>query len=270
MATHFPTELSLATCQAENTVAVAGELADYLSRRLDIPVRFLKDIAWQDAYAGIEAGAIDIGWICGRPYVQLVDQLRAPLRLLAAPVMAGARYQDRPVYFSDVIIRRGRPFRSFSDLEGASWAYNEPGSQSGYHITCYQLSCLQRKDDFFGRVVQAGSHRRSIFMVIDGQVDAAAIDCTVLEWEMVRHPEISEAIEIIDTLGPSPIPPLVISTNVPASLVAQIQQHLHSMHVTAAGQRVLKTGGLARFQLVSDADYDEIRRMSAASCGISL
>lgn len=270
MATHFPRELSLATCQAENTVAVAGELADYLSRRLDTPIRFRKDVPWQDAYACIETGVIDIGWICGRPYIQLIDRIHAPIRLLAAPVMAGERYQDKPVYFSDVIVRRGRPFRSFSDLEGASWAYNEPGSQSGYHITCYHLSCLQRKGDFFGRVVQAGSHRRSISMVIDGEVDGAAIDSTVLEWEIARHPEIGQAIEIIDTLGPSPIPPLVISTNVPASVVGQIQQQLHSMHKTTAGKRVLNAGGLARFHLVDDADYDEIRRMSTASSGIML
>lgn len=267
---HHLRELSLATCQAENTVAVSRELAGYLSERLEVSIRFREDVVWQDAYKAIRAGKIDIGWICGHPYVQMIDQLSGPIRLLAAPVMAGERYGGRPVYFSDVVVRRDRPFRSFADLEGASWAYNEPGSQSGYHVTRYQLARLQKRQGFFGHVIQAGSHRRSLSMVIDGEVDAAAIDSTVLEWETKRDPAITEAVQIIDALGPSPIPPLVISTHVPSTIVARIRQQLAAMHTTTAGQQVLNAGDLARFQLVDDSDYDEIRRMSAFSSDVTL
>jgi len=41
---------------------------------------------------------------------------------IAAPVLMGERYHDRPLYFSDVIVDRDSRFRSFLDLRGRSSA----------------------------------------------------------------------------------------------------------------------------------------------------
>jgi ABC-type nitrate/sulfonate/bicarbonate transport system substrate-binding protein len=56
------------------------------------------------------------------------------LTLLAAPLPAGARYGGKPIYFSDVVVRRDSPYQTFADLRGVTWGYNEPGSQSGYNV----------------------------------------------------------------------------------------------------------------------------------------
>lgn len=262
-------ELSLATCQAHNTVPISRSLVDYLANRLGRPVRY-RDGDWQEAYHDIAAGRIDIGWICGRPYTRLIDEARAPIRLLAAPVMAGARYGGRPIYFSDVIVRRDSRVQTFDDLRGASWAYNEPGSQSGYHVTCHYLAKRGERGPFFGRVVASGAHLRSLAMVLAREVDASAIDSTVLEWEIARNPALAERLRIVTVLGPSPIPPLVISTTLPDELVAGIQALLLNMHISPRGQEVLALGDLDRFVAVSDNDYDPIRQMAREATGISL
>ena len=70
----------------------------------------------------------------------------------------GDRYGGRPIYFSDVIVHRDSPFRSFLDLRGHSWAYNEPLSHSGYGITRYHLLELGETGGFFSEVVEAGFH----------------------------------------------------------------------------------------------------------------
>ncbi len=262
-------ELSLATCQAHNTVPISRALADYLSDRLGQPVGY-RDGDWQEAYHDIATGHIAIGWICGRPYTRLIDEARAPIRLLAAPVMAGERYAGRPIYFSDVIVGRDSRFRRFDDLRGASWAYNEPGSQSGYHITCHYLARRGERGRFFGRVVASGAHLRSLALVLEGVVDASAIDSTVLEGEMARDPTVAERLRTIEVFGPSPIPPLVISAALPAELAADIQSLLLSLHTFAVGRELLALGSLDRFVAVTDSDYDPIRRMAAESVGISL
>ena len=177
--------LTLATCQAGNTVPISRALARYLRQRLGQPVRFLDGADWRASYAAIAAGEIDIGWICGRPYVELLAA-GAPISLLAAPVMAGARYGGRPIYFSDVVVRRDSRFQSFADLRGASWATNEPGSQSGYHVTRYHLARLGEMGRYFGRAVASGGHARSLQMVLAGEVDASAIDSTVLELSLIH------------------------------------------------------------------------------------
>lgn len=263
-------DLTLATCQAHNTVPICRAIAGYMSAHLSRPIHFQEDIDWSDAYRSIASGDIDLGWICGRPYTRLIDEKVAPIRLLVAPVMVGERYQDRPIYFSDVIVRSESPFHQFADLRGASWAYNESGSQSGYHVTLYHLAQMGETGRFFGRVVGSGSHLRSIAMVLNGEIDGSAIDSTVLEWEMLRKSSLINQIRVIDTLGPSPIPPLIISTRLSGQIEGEIRNHLLALHTHAEGRRILAMGRLARFEVVEDADYDTIRRMSRISAAISM
>ena len=262
-------EITLATCQAHNTVPISRALAGYLTDQLSLPVRYW-DGDWREAYHGIAAGQITIGWICGRPYIRLIDEAHAPIRLLAAPVMTGARYSGRPIYFSDVVVRRDSRFRQFDELRGASWAYNEPGSQSGYHVTRYYLARRGERERFFGRAVATGAHLRSMEMVLAGDVDASAIDSTVLEWEMLRDPTLAEQLRIIERFGPSPIPPLVISAALQDDMVDDIRNWLLSLHTTSQGRQLLTLGLLDRFVAVNDSDYDPIRRMARESEGITL
>src|SRR5207253_408625 len=139
------------------------------------------------------------------------------IELLAAPIPSGPLYGGRPVYFSDVIVKRDSPAKKFDDLCGSVWAYNEPRSHSGYNVIRAHLANLGRKR-FFNRAVESGSHSASVEMVLSGQVDAAAIDSTMLEWMKSQRPEIGKQVRVIATLGPSPIPPWVISKEVPENL----------------------------------------------------
>ena len=132
--------------------------------------------------------------------------------------MTGKRYNDLPIYFLDVMVREQRAYRTFDDLRGSTWAYNEPGSQSGYNITRYHLAWIDAPRPFFKQAVEAGSHERAIQLVMEGSVDAAAIDSTVLEIARERDPTIEKHTRVLATLGPSPIPPLVISKQLDAGL----------------------------------------------------
>src|SRR5258708_39390882 len=80
----------------------------------------------------------DVAFLCGLLYVRLMEQKMPPVELLAAPVLQGARYAGRPIYFSDVIVHRDSRFHTFADLRGARWAYNEINSHSGHGVVRYQ------------------------------------------------------------------------------------------------------------------------------------
>ena len=62
-----------------------------------------------------------------------------PVEPLAAPVLRGERYHKKPIYFSDVVVRRDSLYTSFGDLRRCVWAYNEYVSHSGYNLVCYSL-----------------------------------------------------------------------------------------------------------------------------------
>src|SRR5436190_7389497 len=177
--------------------------------------------------------------------------------------MQGARYEGRPVYFSDVVVRRDSSFQSFADLRGASWAYNEPGSQSGYNLIRCHLARLGERAGYFGRVVEAGAHQASLQMVLSGAVDASAIDSIVLELELKLRPDLAPLLWVVETLGPSPIPPAVVSTRVPTPIRRSLRQVLLEMDQNEAGRRILRAGIVARFVETADAAYDPIRAMAA-------
>ncbi|GAB4149729.1 MAG: hypothetical protein Fur0046_28450 [Cyanobacteria bacterium J069] len=262
--------LRFTSCMANNTLPVMAAIADYVSRKLELPVEFVDQIPWQRREELFDQGKIQVCWLCGIAYVWKADQTDTPVELLVAPVMQGDRYQNRPVYFSDVVVRRDSPFQRFMDLCGAAWAYNEPRSHSGYILTRYHLAMLEKPSGFFGRVVESGAHQTSLQQVLSGDVDASAIDSTVLEHALQQDPALSTQIRTIDTLGPSPSPPWVVSPAVNSCIRARLRTLLVQMVDDAEGAAILAAGGLARFALVSDRDYDPIRHMAKLAAGVSL
>ena len=120
-----------ATFLAPNMLPVYRFLAQRIGERLGRPVELVVGTSFDQ----FEAGEVDLGVICGLPYVWLADRRPPPVEPLAAPVLAGERYGGRPVYYSDVIVRHDSPITSLEELRGCSWAYNEPASHSGHTVT---------------------------------------------------------------------------------------------------------------------------------------
>ena len=255
-------DLLFSSIQAPNADPICRSIVNWVGEHTGLDVQFVDNLPWQEREQRFETGDIHAIWMCGLPYILKADQGDLPIELLAAPVMVGERYQHQPVYFSDVVVSQDSRFHSFTDLHGASWAYNEPHSHSGYNLTCYHLARIGRPKGFFGRVVQAGAHQTALEMVLDGRIDASAIDSTVLEAELQNHPEIAGRLRVIERLGPSPIPPWVIRQDLPQELVTAIRRAFLTMHTQPVGQELLVSGSIERFVTVNDRDYDPIREMT--------
>jgi phosphonate transport system substrate-binding protein len=165
---------------ADSARPIYERIAGYLANRLESPVEFLGGVPWEERHRRLDAGEIDVAFICGLPYTRKYDRADRPIELLCAPVMAASRYVGKPIYFTDVIVRRDDPARAFSDLRGRTWAYSNEGSHSGYNTMRHHLLALGETGGYFGRVIASGSHGNSIRMILDGQVDASGIDSTVL------------------------------------------------------------------------------------------
>ena len=262
--------LRFTSSQAPNASEVVGAILEQLSRHLGISIDFITEGDWQAREAALEAGSIQLGWICGLPYVIKADSPNPGIRLLAAPVMASARYQNRPIYYSDVVVRADSPFDSFEELRGAAWAYNEPLSHSGYNITRYHLATIGETGRFFSQARRAGSHERALKLLLRGRIDAAALDSTVLETELRARQDLAGQIRIIATLGPSPIPPWVIHRSVPEDICQALHSALTQLHNDDDGRALLAAGALARFTSVEDSDYDPIREMARQAEAIQL
>lgn len=247
--------LRFATYLAPNVRPVYEAVAESVGRALGCAVELVDG----GGYGRLEGGEEDVAFICGLPYVRLAEGARPTVEPLAAPILDGDRYGGGPIYYSDVIVPRDSPATCFADLRGASWAFNEPDSQSGYGITRATLASMGETRGFFGRVIQTGFHQRSIGAVASGDADASAVDSQVLEIELRRHPDLAERLKVIDELGPSTIQPVVAAARLPATL----RDELREVILGVAADAVRLAEGLVRgFVAVTDVDYDDIRAMA--------
>jgi phosphonate transport system substrate-binding protein len=252
--------LRFATFLAPNMLPVYRFLATRVGQRLGRPVELVVGRSFDQ----FEAGQVDLGVICGLPYVWLADRHPPPVEPLAAPVLAGARYGGRPVYYSDVIVRHNSPIGCLAELEGRSWAYNEPASHSGYTVTLYSLVRMGAGPGFLGRVVQAGFHQRAIRLVASGAVDAAAIDSQVLAIELRDHPRLADRLRVVGSFGPSTIQPVVAASRLPEQLKDAARELLVGLGNDSSARPALAYGLIERFTPVGDAAYNDIRAMLTA------
>jgi ABC-type phosphate/phosphonate transport system substrate-binding protein len=253
--------LRFSSCQAAIAEPFCMELVKFISGELGISCEFVNNLSWQERERLLLLGEIHVCWICGLAYVRASDRQDKLLELLVTPVRWHPRYCAKPVYYSDVIVRSDTNFHSFEDLRGRTWAYNECGSHSGFNMVQYHLAMRGLDLNFFRRIVESGSHRNSLQMVLQRSIDTAAIDSSVLELELAKDPAISGEIRIVEVLGPSPAPPWVVHSSVPPDMRKTLGDILLSMNEHSNGRRILEAGGMLRFAPVSDHDYDQIREM---------
>ncbi len=238
-----------------------ADVASYLGGRLARRVEFQPDATYE------QLADADVAFVCSLAYVAH-PLIAGGFEPLAAPVPMGERYRGEPIYYSDVIVHARSTLRSFADLRGRSWAYNEAFSQSGYGITRYHLAHLGEPRGYFARVVAAGRHDRAIRMVAGGDIDAAAIDSHHLETYLRLHPDLASSLRIVDSLGPSPIQPVVVRRGMPARTKKSLRAALVNLAADPAAQPTLAAARIGHFVPVDDAVYDPVRRMRDVAASV--
>lgn len=239
-----------------------ADIAHHIGRRLRRPVQLVQAERFDaHAYDAFADGDADLALICGLPYVWLRER-RPGVEVLAAPVPEGLRYSGRPYYYSDVLVRQGDARARLEDLGGAAWGYNEPGSLSGCGIVAFELDRRGLDWQHFRTVVELGDHVTAIEALVDGRIDAAAVDSHLLDVLRRRRPDLTSRTRTIEVLGPSTIQPVVASSHLSEDLRRRVQGALLTVGRDSASEAACQDVGIERFVAVSDADYDDVRRMA--------
>lgn len=261
----MPPPLILVSLMAESLDPLYRELPRYLEQRGLPGVRVLDDVPWEARREALRDGRAQVGHVCSSHYLDAAGAL-VPLVGLTR---ASARYRGEAIYFSDVVVRADSPIRRWEDLAGARWAYNEPTSHSGVHVVSAELAAGGRSYRWFGEVVRSGGHLRSLQWVLEGRVDAAALDSTVLGLERVARPELAEQVRVVASLGPSPSPPLVARRDLDPKRVTALREVLLGMGTCAEGRALLAPYQGTGFATRVDEDFDVVRRMRRRGRGLA-
>jgi phosphonate transport system substrate-binding protein len=203
------------------------------------------------------SGRADAAFVCGPSYA-LLRSAGAPVEIVpAAPVFDDPRNAGRPVYFSDVVVRRDHPARALEDLRGAVWTYNDRQSLSGWHRMLNRLEAagLGAPEHFFSRLLPSGAHVRSIDLVSRSEADVSAVDSNVLLLERRRNPHLDGRLRVLESWGPSPIQPVLVRSALDPALKVSIADTLLALHLDTKRQARLAAFGVLRFAAVNEATY---------------
>ncbi|WJR81291.1 PhnD/SsuA/transferrin family substrate-binding protein [Bradyrhizobium sp. NP1] len=241
--------------------AVTDEAADawahifeWLSDRTGVALRLvdhpppakLSDL-WQRPHLGCVM-------MCGWPIAQAA---RKP-HLLATPVPSPERYRDQPIYYTDIVVRRDRDYKSLNDTFGGTIGWTLEDSNSGFnmlrhHLLGYRSSSQHRLySRSVGHLINPLGALRA---VAEGTVDVAPVDSFCHDLlKAANHPYTALA-RTIETTAPSPMPALIASPDIPAATAEAVSAALLDAHNDARIAGALHAARIRRFERPDAARY---------------
>jgi phosphonate transport system substrate-binding protein len=236
-------------------------LADYLGDCVGMPTELQIETRHSGPPRGVpdpfSEDAVDVGFLCAPPYIWLRERPEPPVELVPfGLVFEDPQAAGRPVYFSEIVVRKDDPARSFGDLVGARWGYNDRESLSGYYSVVQTAAEHGADGTFLDRLRDMGSHLGSLRALRRRIIDAAAIDSTVLALRWRRDPALRASLRVVQRLGPWPIQPIVMRRSLPDRIRRALTTAVGALGETVERRRALRRWLVTGVAPMTDADFD--------------
>lgn len=227
---------------------------EYLEPALGTSVAFVQRGTYGQVMDAVRGGEAHFAWICGYPYVLH----KRELVLVAVP-----QWRGRPLYQSYLIADAAGRVRELADLRGASFAYSDPLSNSGFLYMQHRLRGLgEDPARFFGRSFFTHSHRHVVEAVAAGLADGGAVDGYVWETLAELQPELTARTRVIDRSPDFGFPPIVAGARTDPARVRDFTAALLAMPGRTGGLSVLRELRLDRFVMPEASLYAGIAAMA--------
>ena len=226
-------------------------IGDSVGRR----VEFVQRKTYAEVNDLLEREEIDLAFVCSGPYV--LGHEKFGMEILAVPVAHG-----ESVYYSYFIVNRDSPAKTLDDLKGKTFAFTDPGSNTGCLVPKYVLAQRgQTPSSFFSSTFFTHSHDNSIKAVAEGLADGAAVDSLIWDFLQATDPVYTQKTKVIVKSPPYGIPPVVVHPRLDESLKRALRGVVLSLHEREASGRLLNQLQIDRFMEGNDTMYDSVRRM---------
>lgn len=216
----------------DHDAAVIAALRAALAAGMGRDIELVQRRSYQEISGALLDGSVDVAWTCGYPYLQH----RAKLALLGVPLWNG-----QPLYRSYLIAGAGDPAARLEDLRGATHAFSDPDSNSGFLVTTSDLARIgEAPDRFFGRVIFTWGHRNVVRAVAGGLTRSGSVDGYVWEALARAEPALTARTRVIARSEWLGFPPFVARIDrAEESAVRACRAALLGLAASADGRRAL-------------------------------
>ncbi|WP_096189496.1 phosphate/phosphite/phosphonate ABC transporter substrate-binding protein [Evansella halocellulosilytica] len=257
----LPDEIVLGFVPSTDSDQIASTvepLAERLSEELGIPVDGRVMTNYSALVEAMGSGQVQVGFIPAFAYV-LANE-RHDIDVILKSIRDG---EDN--YRAQYSVRADSGIESLEDLEGTVWAFPDVASTSGYLFPATQIrdEFDITEDEFFGDLLEAGSHDNALITVLEGNADVATTFEDAREIIEDDYPEVFDEQDGLVVLGHTePIPNDTISVikELPSDFVDQIRNAFLAFNddeeMINIMQEVYRWDGIAEAE---DNEYDIVR-----------
>ncbi len=248
-------------------VAAHDALWSWLAGRLagrglsDIPATLSRHLSHEDSWR--HPGLL-LGQACEYP---LATSFAGVARAVATPWYT-AEGCEQGYYRSALIIRAGECAERLQHLQGRRCVINDPTSNSGMNLLRAAVAPLAGGGRFFSRLIESGSHRRSVEMVATGQADLTAVDC--VSWAHFRrcYPALTGELRVLGWTPRSPCLPFITARGMDERSVLALLEVMRELESDDALMAVRRDLLLERVE-PHRGDYAEVLRLEGEAAALN-
>jgi ABC-type phosphate/phosphonate transport system substrate-binding protein len=213
-----------------------------------------------------QRGDLGCVFMCGYPWSTWPRRETRP-RLLAVPLPRGERYAGRPVYCSDIVVRRDAPFTDVDALRGTRFAFTLESSQSGWQAprAFFAERALRAGGRWFGETVGPLYTPRAVAnAVIEGRADAGPLDSYWHDLLQLHEPATAAQLRVVANTSMTPMPALICAASTPEDVHATLADALLGVADDDALRAVCAALGIRGFAFPVEDDYANLARRAQA------
>lgn len=258
-------ELNIGVSSSENetdSLARNKYYADYLSAQLGVPVNITRGTDYAAVIEAMRSGHVQIAAVGPAAYALARKIMGEEI----VPVAITLDNQGNPGYHSILAVRADSDFQTIEDVKGASFAFADPNSTSGYAVPSYYLATVlgTSADEYFGEVAFSGGHQQSVVALVNGTFDVVATHWRNEESGNIQTMENNGLIpegstRIIWTSPVIPNTPVMMLNSLPEELKAEFTEALMAFpERDPEGFKAYTRGASSGFKEARHEDYLDV------------
>ena len=208
---------------AVDTVKSQTAFVEYASKELGVKWKLFTAAEYAGIVNGLAAGQVEVGWLGASSFASTYMDCKCVEPIAGAMDPYGAMG-----YNSVLIVKSGSPYQKFEDLKGKTVARNDPESTSGYLIPTVAWYKMGTPVDKYFNSPLSGGHQQTIVGVLNGTYEGGFTWTTrndgfgairkMVDKGLLKR----DQIRVIWTSKLIPTPPVVIRSNLPLAMKADL------------------------------------------------
>lgn len=226
-------------------------LAEYLSKKIDMPVRLSISKDYQTHIDAIGKDQLDIAYMGPASYVSLVEQYGKKPLLVCQEIHGKSTFQGK------IITRRENSLQSLDQLKGKSFAFGDPSSTMSHLVPRYMLWKNGVNANQLDRYNFLGSHDNVALAVLAGEYDAGAVKEAVFDKYQAR------GLKTLDTTPALSEHLFVTSKKLDNTTINKLRKAFLSLNTAPDGKEIMDSikPGITAMTAVEDKSYNNLREI---------